>query len=60
MQDVDNEEVHEPGKDEADPSDFPSRHPLPETGDDKTEKINCMEMQNTLYCYAKQRRNSEK
>ena len=39
MQDVDYELVYEPGKDEADPLDFLSRHPLPETGHDKTEKI---------------------
>ena len=39
MQDVDYELVYEPGKDETDPLDFLSRHPLPETGDDKTEKI---------------------
>lgn len=39
MQDVDYELVYEPGKDEADPLDFLSRHPLPEIGDDKTEKI---------------------
>lgn len=39
MQDVDYELVYEPGKDEADPLDFLSRHPLPETGDDRTEKI---------------------
>ena len=39
MQDVDYELVYEPGKDEMDPLDFLSRHPLPETGDDKTEKI---------------------
>lgn len=38
MQDVDYELVHEPGKDETDPLDFLSRHPLPETGHDKTEK----------------------
>ena len=38
-QDVDYELVYEPGKDEADPLDFLSRHPLPETGDDKTEEI---------------------
>ena len=31
--------VYEPGKDEADTLDFLSRHPLPETGHDKTEKI---------------------
>ena len=39
MQDVDYELVYEPGKDEADPLDHLSRHPLPETEDDKTEKI---------------------
>ena len=39
MQDVDYELVYEPGKYEAGPLDFLSRHPLPETGDDKTEKI---------------------
>ncbi|XP_041480959.1 uncharacterized protein K02A2.6-like [Lytechinus variegatus] len=39
MQDVDYELVYEPGKDEADPLDFLSRHPLPETGSDKTEKM---------------------
>ena len=39
MQDVDYELVYEPGKDEVDPLDFLSRHPLPETGHDKTEKI---------------------
>ena len=39
MQDVDYELVYEPGKDEGDPLDFLSRHPLPETGDDKTENI---------------------
>ena len=39
MQDVDNELVYEPGKDEADPLDYLSRHPLSETGDDSTEKI---------------------
>ena len=33
MQDVDYEFVYEPGKDEADPLDFLSRHPLPETRD---------------------------
>ena len=30
MQDVDYEVVFEPGRDEADPLDFLSRHPLPE------------------------------
>ena len=39
MQDVDCKLVYEPGKDEADPLNFLSRHPLPETGHDKTEKI---------------------
>ena len=37
MQDVDYELVYEPGKDEADPLDFLSRHPLPETEEDRTE-----------------------
>ena len=39
MQDVDYELVYEPGKDEVDPLDYLSRHPLPETGSDSTEKI---------------------
>lgn len=39
MQDVDYEMVYEPGKDEADPLDFLSRHPLPETEDDCTEQM---------------------
>ena len=39
MQDVDDELVYEPGKDEADPLDFLSRHPLPESGTDSTEKV---------------------
>ena len=43
MQDVDYELVYEPGKGEANPLeellDFLSRHPLPEAGHDKTEKI---------------------
>ncbi|XP_048589506.1 uncharacterized protein K02A2.6-like [Nematostella vectensis] len=39
MQDVDFELIYEPGKDEQDPLDYLSRHPLPETGDDSTEKI---------------------
>ena len=34
MQDVDYKLIYEPGKDEADPLDYLSRHPLPETGDD--------------------------
>ena len=39
MQDVDFELVYEPGKDEADPMDYLSRHPLPITGTDSTEKV---------------------
>ena len=39
MQDVDYELLYEPGKDEADPLFFLTRHPLPEIGHDKTEKI---------------------
>ena len=39
MQDVDYELVYEPGKDEQDPLDFLSRHPLPVSGTDNTEKI---------------------
>ncbi|CAC5367355.1 unnamed protein product [Mytilus coruscus] len=39
MQDVDFELIYEPGKDEADPLDFLSRHPLPEKKTDQTEKI---------------------
>ena len=39
MQDVDFELVNEPGKDDADPMDYPSRHPLPITGSDNTEKV---------------------
>ena len=39
MQDVDYELVYEPGKDEADHLDYLSRHPLPETEEDNTEKI---------------------
>ena len=38
MQDVDYELVYEPGKDAADPLDYLSRHPLPETERDDTEK----------------------
>jgi hypothetical protein len=38
MQDVDFELIYQPGKDEADPLDFLSRHPLPETGRDKVFK----------------------
>ena len=39
IQDIDNELVHEPGKDETHPIGFPSRHSLPETEGGKTEKI---------------------
>ena len=39
MQDVDFELVYQPGKDEADPLDFLSRHPLPETGTDSVEIV---------------------
>ena len=39
MQDVDYELVYEPGKDEQDPLDFLSRHPLPISGTDNTEKV---------------------
>ena len=39
MQDVDYELIYEPGKDEQDPLDFLSRHPLPVSGTDNTEKI---------------------
>ena len=39
MEDVDYELVYEPRKEEADPLDYLSRHPLPETEDDSTEKI---------------------
>lgn len=38
MQDV---EVYQPGKDEADPLDFLSRHPLLETGTDSEQKVIC-------------------
>ena len=31
--------VYEPGKDDADPMDYLSRHPLPITGSDNTEKV---------------------
>ena len=33
------EMICEPGKDEKDPLDFISRHPLSETGNDKTERV---------------------
>lgn len=39
MQDCDYELVYEPGKDEKDPLDFLSRHPLPETEEDNTERV---------------------
>ena len=39
MQNVDYEMRYEPGKDEADPMDLPSRHPLPEIGEDETEDM---------------------
>lgn len=39
IQDVDFELVYEPRRDAADPLDFLSRHPLPETRHDNTEKI---------------------
>ena len=39
VQDVDFELIYEPGKDEADPLDFLSRHPLPETGRDAVERV---------------------
>ena len=38
MQDVDFELIYEPGKDSADPMDYLSRHPLPDTEKDNTEK----------------------
>ena len=61
MQDVDNDVVHELGKDEAETSDLLSRHPLPDTGDHKTEKIiRWYQIRSTLCCYANQRRNSER
>ncbi|KAJ8045060.1 hypothetical protein HOLleu_07986 [Holothuria leucospilota] len=37
MQNVDYEMVYEPGRDEKDPLDFLSRHPMQETDDDETE-----------------------
>ena len=39
MQNVDYEVKYEPGKDEANPLDFLSRHPLPIIGNNDTEKI---------------------
>ena len=50
MQDVDYELVYEPGKDEADPLDYLSRHPLPGTERDDTEQVICqmIEAENAL------------
>jgi len=39
MQDLDFSVEYQPGKDEQDPMDYLSRHPLPETGSDRTEKV---------------------
>ena len=39
LQDVDFELVYQPGKDEADPLDYLSRHPSPTLGNDSTKKI---------------------
>ena len=39
MQDVDFELKYEPGRDELDPLDFLSRHPLPVIGNDDTKGI---------------------
>ena len=39
MQNVDYELVYKPGKDENDPLDFLSRHPLPILGTNNTEKV---------------------
>ena len=39
MQHVDFKLIYEPGKDEMDPFDFLSRHPLPETGKDAVERV---------------------
>ncbi len=39
MQDVDFALIYEPGKDDADPLDFLSRHPLPEKGNDAVERV---------------------
>ena len=50
MQDVDYELVYEPGKDEADPLDYLSRHSLPGTERDYTEQVICqvIEAENAL------------
>ena len=39
MQDLDFELICEPEKDDADPFDFLSRHPLPEKGKDAVERV---------------------
>ena len=39
MQDVKHELVYEPDRDEQDPLDFLSRHPLPVLGTDNTMKV---------------------
>ena len=39
MQDVDFELVYEPGENDAVPMDYLSRHPLPITGTNNTEKV---------------------
>ena len=39
MQEMDSELVYEPGTGDADPLDYLSRNPMPDTEDDKTEKI---------------------
>ena len=39
MQDVDFELIHERGKDDVDPLDFLSRHPLSEKGRDAVERV---------------------
>ena len=39
LQDVDFELLYEPGRDEKDPYDYLSRHPLPATGSDDTEIV---------------------
>ena len=39
MQDVDSELIFEPGKDNADPLDYLSRHPLPEKGKDAIKSV---------------------
>ena len=45
LQDVDFQLIYEPGKDERDPLDFLSRHPLPTLGNDNTEKVICYTVQ---------------